>query len=272
MSITQRTLVAAFVLVSSLLVQLAHAGPVQSQEATTASVIEPGLGSTTVAPTLPTAAPNWSPPRQDADTPALPGALSGGDAAANPSASALAADIIREAEAGAAAAATTPAPPGRKESATGEKPSGLQPAAGQQGSAQAQADDMIDEGELRQFGKAAANWLRDAVPFLRSDDDGEAAPKVEWSGSNSGGHSATVGLSAEAALAERRARAQILLQPDAPNPSDVPRQPSFQGEHNLVRDAVKAVQEVLTHPMAWLVIAIFVIGGVAMSLADRRPK
>lgn len=265
MPTTQRVIVAAFVLATSLLSQLAEAGPVQIQEGVTAPTVEPGLGNAVTAPALPAAGTILSPARTDPQGPASPGLLGSSGAAADPSAGALAAEILREADAGAAAAAPTAAPRGRRDSVLGNT---------QTAAKQAQPPDLDGAGELRQIGKAAMHWLRGAVPGLGGEDgeSTDAAHRVEWSNSRADGHSSTTGMSAEAALAERRARAQILSQPDTPGSATGERQASFEGGHNLAREAIRGVQEVLAHPMTWLVIAIFVIGGIAMSLADRRPK
>ena len=48
--------------------------------------------------------------------------------------------------------------------------------------------------------------------------------------------------------------------------------PSADRVLTLLRDVVTIVREAIGHPMTWLVVALFVIGGIAVKRFDRRPK
>jgi hypothetical protein len=65
-----------------------------------------------------------------------------------------------------------------------------------------------------------------------------------------------------------------MVSPNAGNPGwqEPGRREDTEFDRSLVREAVQLIREVLEHPMTWLVISLFVVGGIVMSKMDRRPK
>jgi hypothetical protein len=214
--------------------------------------------------------------RDEAGAPplALPelGAAADADPAAS-SAAALATKILEEAQAGASAddtpAASRPRPAAR---AAASAPARAGSAASAPAAA-GQAARKPEESPLRKAAKAAVEWVKDAVPWLRSEgdgaDEGPARPPetVEWQGAGpDGGVGGAGGLSGSGfgGLGHGPGGAAG-LPPAGPASAD-------ETLRQLMREAVEMVTAVITHPMTWLVIAIFAAGGYAMNKFDRRPK
>lgn len=211
-------------------------------------------------------------------TTALPAidAGSGSDPAAS-SAAALAAKILEEAQAGASAEEEAASKP-RKHAA---HPAASAPAAAASAASGAAASAPAtrtaarkpEESPLREAAKAAVEWVKDAVPWLRSEGDDDNQPStprqaVDWDGSVEGGARGPGGLAgsnlAGAGIGGGGAAGVILPPPKPESSEEVQRQ--------LLRDAIEMFTALISHPMTWLVIALFVIGGYAMGKIDRRPK
>jgi hypothetical protein len=186
-------------------------------------------------------------------------------AASAPSDSALAVEIIKEAEAG-ATTADAPRSPLRDSARAAPAPA---PVARNP----SRADD--DPWGLRDVGKATLQWVKDAVPWLRSDDD-----------ARDGGRGATLDTAdwSASALEGGQAGRGALLSANAPPHATAPGNPlsavgygtpslplAAAPEENIVRVIINAVREVLEHPMTWLVVALIAIGGIAVKKLDRRP-
>jgi hypothetical protein len=184
----------------------------------------------------------------------------------------LAAEILQEAGIGAAASAADTAPPLRGQSQQ-PAPPGSTRAGSPARAASGVPEDNAATREVRNFGKSALAWLKEAVPWLQSDEEernAAAEGSADWDGGPVG-----AGGTAVAGVMTGRALAGDSLTGGAGGDGDggASGDPLPQGyEPTLVREAVAFVKKVFTHPMTWLVVTIFVIGGIAMSLADRRPK
>jgi hypothetical protein len=191
--------------------------------------------------------------------------------AQNPSSSgALAAEILREAQAEATGGASDePRPTGRRPNALAAKP-----AKPENATAAAAAQ---DDWGLRKLGRAAVHWIQESVPWFRGrpGDGGEAPSPVGWSDASLSGSPDAQGQQ------DRNPNSTVIADAPASRHSEPPSGASYQGAaqheardsgHNLIREAVKAVQEVLGHPMTWLVISLVVVGSVLVSVVDRRPK
>jgi hypothetical protein len=230
-------------------------------------------------------------PEGTQETPATPAALSGrslsaeaaptaeaspltsaasGSADSAKSASALAAEIIKEAEADSHAS---------EQPQKTNKPQALGQGTTPNLAPRVQARATEDEWGLREMGKAAVHWLKESVPWLRSDADESGAGQhvlpnsADWSTSP-----------LEGGRTERNAMAGSTQVPDA-NGQGAPVPWSTAGygntarqttvldpEQNLVQVVVKLVREVLEHPLTWLVVSLVVVGAIAMKKFDRRPK
>lgn len=182
-------------------------------------------------------------------------------AASAPTGSALVLEMLKEADASATLQGDAqPARPRNRDSAA--------PAAG---AAATSAKSKQDDGQsgLRDIGKAAMRWAKHMVPWLRSEDDEADAARAEalrqpgWSGS---------------ALDRDAQRTRRLAEAGAHAPSqtevihgDAQRQQRLGGDHEQLRDIIDGLRLVLEHPMTWLVIALFVIGGFVVKRIDRRP-
>lgn len=189
-------------------------------------------------------------------------------AASAASGSALAMEIIKEAGAG-NTATELPRQPGRDSIRTAAKPAPSAP------SKRPAANAPDDPWGLRGMGKSALQWVKEAVPWLRgaektSDaDQGKAVDMPDWSASP-----------LEAGQAGRGERPRSSQSPGTSaagdplsavgygNPAPTQRMSS---EENLLRIVVSVLREVLEHPMTWLVISLFVIGGIVVKRIDRRP-
>ena len=192
---------------------------------------------------------------------ALPSLLP--DAAASAATgSALAVEIIKEADAG-AATAEAPRNPARDGARAAPAPTAPTPSARNQ----ARPDD--DPWGLRDMGKTAVRWVKDAVPWLRSDEDERDAGRAvsldeaDWAGGT--GRGAKPGHAHPPAGAGAAGPESTVVYGDAARPK-----PAEHGE-NAVRMVLDVIREVLEHPMTWLVAALFVIGGIVVKKIDRRP-
>ena len=138
-----------------------------------------------------------------------------------------------------------------------------QPAAETPHGAAAGDDLSVLPPELRSFGKASLERIKSLLPGHDGEATTGAEPPVQvnWSDGSAAGRSV------DAALAGARADAD---QAHAANADATG--PSRNAHDNLLRDSLQMLQQILTHPMTWLVISLFAIGAIAMSLADRRPK
>jgi len=216
--------------------------------------------------------------------PGLPGPGLGEGLAAQPAAGAasaapatsdseLAAQMLKEADAGAVAAEATHAP---RRDGTRTK---AQPASDSADVGQVQAKKPAnkaggDPWELRDMGKAAVQWVKDSLPWLTDNDSAhDGSPQLlgaaDWSAPALAGGGAREG---------RPGASQL---PHAAPSSDLTTGVGYGGSdkrsatgsgQNLVHAVVEALREVLAHPMTWLVAALFVVGGIVVKKIDRRPK
>lgn len=184
-------------------------------------------------------------------------------AASSPSGSALAAELINEAGAGVNAPDAPQRP--RREEARGAGPSASHALPAARG--QAAADD--DPWGLRELGKATVHWVKETLPWLRSDtDEQERAAAVhdaaDWSASP---------LDRDARHAPNRPpAASPTVDVDAiANVANAGPARVFDPEQNVIRVVINTLREVLEHPMTWLVVSLFVIGAVVVKRIDRRP-
>ncbi len=230
-----------------------RAGPLQGSKSTDASVNAPAAARAGAAQRL------------DPSPVSVPLATSPIHTDPHPSASALAAEILKEAE----VEATLTAQPRVQRQASGQAVDA---------SAKPTSRDQANVGDdplgLRQFGKDTVLWIKDTLPWLRSDESDSATDRtraVYWSTTLLNGDAprsgaqpvslappgTTGGGTFDRALSVGGAHAQTTT--------------LFAPEENLLRRALQAVGEVLGHPMTWLVISLFVIGGIVAKKIDRRP-
>lgn len=197
--------------------------------------------------------------------------------AADPAASsaAAAAKILEEAQADSTsdeAPAARHKPAARSASAPAASSPSPRPASGAAARAPGKAASAAGESPLHHVAKAAIEWIKDVVPGLRDDDEADqpAPPPetVNWdtSGLEGGGQ----GRGGLAGSNLGGAGFGAGAQPGAGMPS-LEAAPSNEVQR-LLRDAMEVLGMVIGHPMAWLVVALFAIGGYAMSKIDRRPK
>jgi hypothetical protein len=175
-------------------------------------------------------------------------------------ASALAAEIIREAQAGSVAAdAANPT----------ARPAAARPAA------QAAARETPDDTALREWAKAAMTWLKESVPWLRKDEaderphQGGVSDQVDWNesglaGGNTGRGGRGDGVTNAGTPVASAGPYTSVGYGSGPGGALLP-------QNNLIQEFIDAVRTVLEHPMTWLVVALFVIGGIAVRKFDRRP-
>ncbi len=169
---------------------------------------------------------------------AAPAALANAEPAA--SASALAAEIIKEAGAGSHLAKP---PQEAKASAPGRLAAS---AAGKRPGVGSDEDDL----NLREVGKAAIQWAKSSLPLLDGDaDKTEADHRAVEAGSTD--DAPTVVIDVSDAKSAPRGRTDA--------------------EENIVRVAVHFIREVVAHPMTWLVVSLVIIGGIVAKKIDRRP-
>jgi hypothetical protein len=225
----------------------AWAGPVPAGEVDTAPA----------ASTLPSLSPRVS------------GDVAPADAAASaPSVSALAVEIIKEAEAGVAVAEAPRGP--RRDSARAMAP----PPAPSPGTRN-QPSTGDDPWGLRDIRKTAVQWVKEAVPWLRSDEDRPDASQnmtldsADWSASPLEG--GQTGRGARLASNPPSVAGPGVDSRSAVGYGDSARPRVVDPEGNLVSVVINVLREVLEHPMTWLVLSLFVIGGIVVKKIDRRP-
>ena len=179
-----------------------------------------------------------------------------------PSGSALAVEIEKDAHA--ATGSAEPAHPTQRAGARAPTPSGATPG----GKQQAQ-----DDGSLREFGKAVVHWSNDSIP--------DSAKTMMTTGRSVALYrTALTGITRRCLLARPWvARAGSIriggtLQVDpADNLSyDTRLRKVVDAQPSPIGEILQIARTVLEHPMAWLVVALFVIGGLVVKKIDRRPK
>jgi len=237
------------------LAQCAVAGPVGGDEAASAPMgIEAAAGIS-------------APPLDGSATPAADapdGRPGSGNAA--PAGSALALELLKEAEAGAVAneaqrRAARPA----AQAASAPAPTG--PTSRQINNAEA-------DGGLREMGKAAVHWLKQSLPWLRTDAEDDdrrhnAMPgAADWSESPldgaKAGRAGAMGTAHNSALAQAGPDTAVSFGGSAQRTPDP--------QHNIITEFILLLRIVLEHPMTWLIVSLFVVGGIAIRKFDRRPK
>lgn len=178
-----------------------------------------------------------------------------GPSSAAASAAMLAAELMREADVTTNAGEALPAPKRLAAQQAGQVPKTV--TMPEQRRASVDGDDW----DLKVLGRSAVGWLKERVPWLdangTSDAIGSSTTKVEWADGTSNPQS--VGT---ADMAPRYG--------SKPQDTGGRTQPGY--ERNVVREFVQLIRDLLDHPMTWLVIVLFVVGGIVMSKADRRPK
>ena len=198
----------------------------------------------------------------------LDGGTAATAAASAASGSALAVEIIKEAEAG-TAAIETPRQPGRENARSAAQPTAPSP------SARPPAGGNDDPWGLRDMGKVAVQWVKHAVPWLRSEEDTRDAghhhslDSADWSASPLEGGQA--GRSARLASNPPPVAGPGVDPLSAVGYGDPARSTVVAPGENIVRMIVDVIREVLEHPMTWLVLLLFVIGGIVVKRIDRRP-
>jgi len=187
-------------------------------------------------------------------------ASSGGAGAASPSVQAM--EIMREAQDGAAESDLSRLPP-RAAARSARQ------------AATAGANGAADEGGLRDMGKTALQWLKDTLPWLRKEpDEDSVAARHSTDGLASPFEDGKTVRSVPVGAADH---AGALVPPQtAPgaalgNDSNA-RGPAIGSTQNTVSEVIEFARVVLGHPMTWLGVALFVIGALALSKFDRRPK
>lgn len=213
----------------------------------------------------------WAaPPGAAAPSATAATAESAGDPALD---SATVAEIIKEVEIGAALAEadTASQPASRKGAAAPHRPVSSPDRA-------ASAPQAIDSPySLRGRSKAAWEWVKDTLPWLQRKDGGEEArepvvydplgvPGSPFDGTLGARGAGGVGFGAGLGGAGAGGHGTVSVAPGG-SPD-----PSADNVMALVRDAVRVIEEAIAHPMTWLVVALFAIGGFAMKKFDRRPK
>jgi hypothetical protein len=237
-------------LLASLLVGMggAFAGPVSGDDAAAAeaaplaspALTTPALGE---ALTATGAARSAAPTQADAASP-----------------SAVAAEIIKEVQAGAGAAEPTRPVP--------------RPATAATSAARTSPRADADDDALREWGKAAVAWVKQTIPWLRKDEEEERRPQA--TGLDQAGWNESPLEPGKAGHASRNdALPAINTAPNDPGTSvgygAAPRAASYEPSTNLIREIIDTVRTVLEHPMAWLVGVLVIIGAIAVKKLDRRP-
>jgi hypothetical protein len=171
--------------------------------------------------------------------------------------SAVAAEIIREVQAGAGTVEPTRPIP--------------RPAAASSSAARKSLD---ADDALREWGKAAAAWVKQTIPWLRKNEDDERRQQAtgpghpEWDESPLEPSNTKLGGSTGNLQ-------PINTAPPGPSTSmgygAAPRPAVYDPEPNLIREIIDTVRTVLEHPMTWLVGALVIAGAIAVKRLDRRP-
>lgn len=186
------------------------------------------------------------------------------DARSEMSPAALAAEMMKEVDASAQALEPPRSP---KASARDRAPA----------SAAALRASGADEGlDLRETGKAAVLWVKQAFPWLRAEEDEQDAgasampPLADLAGAPMAGdasaassraHLVTLPYASDTAARERATAVDYA----------VASRTTGDQEENPVRLAISFIRMVVGHPMTWLVLSLVVIGGVVAKKIDRRP-
>ncbi|MDE2628661.1 MAG: hypothetical protein KGL99_16060 [Burkholderiales bacterium] len=124
------------------------------------------------------------------------------------------------------------------------------------------AGDEIDP-DLKDAAKAAHQWVMESMPWARQLNFGD----VPYQLANEGAE----------ALSRVLPRTWLTTGPEGPNVGDTRESRSSVGmdqahRFNLVGEALKFAREVLEHPMTWLVIALMVLGKLAVWMAGRHTR
>lgn len=243
------------------------AGPVQTDALGAAAEVGALPAASASSPGLTHALPDGAPATLRAAPDVAARAATGerGAAEAAPSSATLAAEILREAGMTQQPSAAVPSalrqlqkePTGPTSHVSPARPSG-----------KSSMDDAA-LAEVRDFGKAAVQWVKGALPW-RSDDahDGPATVPTEINWAD--GPSREVGAAIKLIVESGQDKSATRSDAGAGNTASDAKAGTSAG--NLVRDGIQAAQKFLSHPMTWLVLSLVVIGVIAMSLADRRPK
>jgi hypothetical protein len=206
---------------------------------------------------------------------ASPAAATGATGAADDGAAALdpaaVAEIVREVEIGAALAEEAPASqPARRKSPAAPAPAASKP--GRAASAPAFDDSPYS---LRGRSRAAWEWVKETLPWLDKKvepvgpQEGVVYDPLGVSGSPFDTTLGAAGIGGAGFGAGRGSAGPGAYGSAPPTPGA---DSSSERVIEMIRDAVAMVREAVTHPMTWLVVSLFVIGGVAIRKFDRRPK
>jgi hypothetical protein len=237
------------------------AGPVQLSESDGRA--EGAIEASATLPALSGAAPSH------AAIAAEPAASGNIDAAR--SNSALAVEIIKEADAG-ALASDQPRNTQRTNTHSAAQPKAPNSLARSQERA------AEDEWGLREAGKAAVHWIKETVPWLRSDADEKSATphgaldSTDWTGSPLDGGPAGRGARGSGSTQMPGTAGGPPVDPASiVGYGSAERPKAVDPDQNLVRAVVSVIREVLVHPMTWLMVALVIIGGIVVKAIDRRP-
>lgn len=131
-----------------------------------------------------------------------------------------------------------------------------------------------DQDPWREWGKGAVAWVKEHIPWLRSEEEADRAPQVsgagpqDWSESpidltNAGrGGSDTAAANGVAGVPPGKG---ALVRRGNGQHTDHDQTPS------VVREIIDTAHALLEHPMTWLVGTLVVIGAIAVKKLDRRP-
>jgi hypothetical protein len=238
------------------LAQCAVAGPVAGDEAASAPMgIEAAAGIST-------------PPLDGSTTTAAGAAVArpaSGDSA--PAGSALALELLKEAEAGAQAneAQRRTARP-EKQAASAPAPTGP--------TSRSQANNAEADGGLREMGKSAVHWLKESLPWLRTDAEDDDRRHNAMPGAADWSESPLEGAKADRAGSVGPAHGSAFVQagPDTAVIYGGSAQRTQEPQHNIFTEFIQLLRIVLEHPMTWLIVSLFVVGGFALRKFDRRPR
>lgn len=252
-----RSIAVLLTLPLAMLAAGAIAGPVQVGEAD-------GSQATSELPATPPTFSVRPPPESLAPVLAASSAAS---TPGNADAASLAAELMKEAEAD---ATTLEQPRKPKNQSVNQsvlpKPVARQPSA---------ADDYWG---LREMGKAAMHWINDTLPWLRSDEgQGAGGESVDLDQTGFGASPFSAGDPARQGANVGDTQLPGVIRAGSMDPAAVVgygesvTAKQSGPDDNIVRKTIKILREVVEHPMTWLVISLFVIGGIVVKKIDRRP-
>jgi hypothetical protein len=112
--------------------------------------------------------------------------------------------------------------------------------------------------DLKEAAKAARQWVEESVPWAQQRSKGQDDSSEPHSRQRDA-------IESEHAIAGE-------LYPEGATDGRGPRMGTPLAEMNIGTEALKFIKEVLSHPMTWLVVALVVMGMVAVSMAKRRAK